>query len=126
MILGHLIAHAFGRTQAGQFLNLVSLVLFVLALPVASVVGFSAFTWQEVAKECSYSRRFGEGWKMQYEAEQGPLSAARTKVVLAVVAAVVNVCLGVWLYRQLIPALLGSGHAMPSSRRHRRRHRSSP
>ena len=125
-MLQHLIAHAIGRTQAGQFLNMLMMILFVIALPVASVAGFSAFAWHQYAKESRYQQRYGEGWKAQYEAnEEGRLSAARVKVVAALVGAVANSFLGILLYRQLFPALLHGGASPRSTRRRSHRSRSS-
>jgi hypothetical protein len=117
MLLGHLIAHAFSRTKAGQFFNALALVLMVAALPIASVAGFSAFAWHEIAKESDYHRRFGVAWKAPYEAEQGSLTAARTKAGVALLAVAVNSCLGVWLYRQLLLPLFGAGYTSGSRKR---------
>jgi uncharacterized membrane protein len=121
MFLGHLIAHALGRTRGGQFFNMVMMLFFVTAMPVGAVVGFSIFIWHELAKESSYHQRFGENWNVQYEAEQGSLSSARTKMAVAALAAVAIAFLGVWLYRQLIPALRGEGYRPNSSSRRRRK-----
>lgn len=121
MILGHLIAHALGQTKVGQFFNMVMLLLCVAALPVVSVVGLSCFAWHELAKESSYRQRFGANWKVQYEAEQGSLTSAHTKVTVAALGAVVNTFLGLWLYRQLIPALRGEGYRSYSPGRRRRK-----
>jgi hypothetical protein len=124
MILGHLIGHALGRTQAGQFFNMVMMLLFAVALPVGSVAGFTAFAWNEFAKESDYQRRFRADWKAQYQAEHGSLAAARIKVGAAMSGAVVNTFLGILLYRHLFPALRGVGDATrPPRRRSRRRTR---
>src|SRR5580765_994025 len=104
MILGHLIGHALGRTQGGQFFNMLMMLLFVVALPVGSVAGFTAFAWNEFAKESDYQRRFGADWKAQYQAEQGSLTAARIKVGVAMLGVVVNTFLGILIYRHLFPA----------------------
>ena len=109
MILSHLFAHAMGRTKAGQYFAVIMMLLFVIILPVGSVAGFSAFAWHEFAKEASYSQRFGENWKLQYEQQQGSLTTARVRVGLALFAAAFNGFLGIWLYRQLFPALRGEG-----------------
>lgn len=125
MILGHLIGHALGRTQAGQFFNALMMLLFAAALPIGSVVGFTAFAWSEFAKESDYQRRFGANWKTQYQAEEGSLTTARIKLGAAMVGAVVNSFLGFLLYRHLFPALRGVGYATrPPRRRSRRRIRS--
>jgi len=129
MILGHLIGHALGRTQGGQFFNMVMMLLFAAALPVGSVAGFSAFAWNEFTKESAYQRRFGANWKAQFEAEQGILTTARVKVGAAMFGAVVNSFLGFLLYRHLFPALRGVGYATrpprARSRRRIRTHRQS-
>ena len=125
MILGHLIAHALGRTQGGQFFNGFMILFFAAALPVGSVAGFSVFAWSEFAKESNYQRRFGANWKAQYEAEEGSLTAARIKVAAVMFGAVVNSFLGFLLYRHLFPALRGVGYATrPPRGRSRRRTRS--
>jgi hypothetical protein len=122
MILGHLIAHALGRTQGYQFFNMAMMLLFAALLPVGSVAGFTAFAWSEFAKESDYQRRFGGDWKTQYQAEHGSVTAARIKVGAAMLGAVVNTFLGILLYRQLFPALRGVGYATrPPRRRSRRR-----
>lgn len=124
MILGHLIAHALGRTQGYQFFNMAMMLLFVALLPVGSVAGFTAFAWSEFAKESGYQRRFGANWKAQYEAEEGSLTVARIKVAAVMFGAVVNSFLGFLLYRHLFPALRGVGYATrPSRGRSRRRNR---
>jgi hypothetical protein len=109
MLLSHLLTHAIGRTKAGQFFNILMLLLFVIALPIGSVVGFSAFAWHEFEKEGGYFKRYGENWKVPYEEEQGSLTTARVRVGLALFAAVFNGILGIWLYRQIFPALRGEG-----------------
>lgn len=111
MLFGHLLAHALGHTRGGQFFNAVMMLAFVAALPVASVVGFSVFAWNEFAKESDYQRRFGPTWKAQYQAEEGSLTTARTKVAAAMLGAAVNTFLGIVFYRHLIPALRGVGYA---------------
>jgi hypothetical protein len=124
MILGHLIQHAIGRTQGGQFFNALMMLLFVVLLPVGSVAGFTAFAWNEFAKESDYQRRFGADWKGQYQADQGSLTTARIKVGVAMLGVVVNTFLGTLLYRHLFPALRGVGYATrPPSGRSRRRSR---
>jgi len=124
MILGHLIGHALGRTQAGQFFNGLMGLLFVALLPVGSVAGFTAFAWNEFAKESEYQRRFGADWKAQYQAEHGSLATARIKVGAAMFGVVVNTLLGILLYRHLFPALRGVGYATrPHRGRSRRRSR---
>ena len=124
MILGHLIQHAIGRTEGGQFFNALMMLLFVVLLPVGSVAGFTAFAWNEFAKESNYQRRFGADWKAQYQAEQGSLATARIKVGVAMLGVVINTFLGIWLYRHLFPALRGVGYATrPSRGRSRRRSR---
>ena len=124
MILGHLIGHALGRTQGGQFFNMVMMLLFAAALPVGSVAGLSAFAWNEFTKESDYQRRFGADWKAQYQAEHGSLTAARIKVGAVMLGAVVNSFLGFLLYRHLFPALRGVGYATrPPRGRSRRRTR---
>ena len=124
MILEHLIGHALGRTQAGQFFNGLMMLIFVAALPIGSVAGFSVFAWSEFAKESDYQRRFGANWKAQYQAEEGSLTTARIKVGAAMFGAVVNIFLGIFLYRHLFPALRGVGYATrPPRGRSRRRTR---
>jgi hypothetical protein len=124
MILEHLIGHALSRTQVGQFFNGFMMLFFAAALPVASVAGFSVFTWNEFAKESNYQRRFGADWKAQYKAEQGSLATARIKVGVAMFGVVVNTFLGIFLYRHLFPALRGVGYATrPFRGRTRRRNR---
>ena len=124
MILGHLIGHALGRTQAGQFFNMLMMLPFAAALPVGSVAGFSAFAWIEFSKESDYQRRFGADWKAQYQAEEGSLTAARIKVGATMAGVVVNTFLGILLYRHLFPALRGVGYATrPPRRRSRRKSR---
>jgi len=122
MILGHLLMHALGRTRAGRFFNMAMFLLCILALPVGSLVGLSCYIWQEFAKESNYHQRFGEQWKLQYEAEQGSLTSARTKVVLAALATVANALLGWVIYRALIPRLRGYGSPTHSPGRRRWRH----
>ena len=124
-MFGHLLIHLLGHnSRAYQFFNVMLLVFFVALLPLGAVTGLSVFAWHEFAKEASYHRRFGEDWKAHYEADQGSMSAARTKVAVAVLATVANAGIGVWLYRQLVPALRGEGNASSSSGRRRRRRRS--
>jgi len=96
--------------------------IFVLFLPLASVVGFSAFALHEVSTELKYSRDASQDWKAHYEAERGSLFYARIKASLAASGAVVNGLLGVWIYRQIMSAIRGERDASPStSRRHRKR-----
>jgi len=122
MILGHLIAHALGRTQAAQFFNGLMMLLFMAALPIGSVAGFSVFARSEFAKESDYQRRFGATWKAKYEAEEGSLTTARVKVAAVMFGAVVNSFLGFLLYRHLFPALRSVGYATrPPRARSRRR-----
>ena len=121
MIFGHLIAHALGRTQAGQFFNMVMIFLFATAFPIGSVAGLSIFAWNEFSKESNYQRRFGANWKTQYEAEQGSLTTARVKVGVAMFGVVVNIFLGALVYRQLFPTLRRVGYATRSPRRRSRR-----
>jgi hypothetical protein len=120
MFIGHLIAHALGKTRAGQFANMTMMLLFVLALPIASVVGLSWFIGHELIKESSYRQSFGADWIVHYTTDQGSLSAARSNMLGAALGVVANTLLGVWLYRQLIPALLGQGRR-PSNKRRRRK-----
>jgi hypothetical protein len=122
MILEHLIGHALGRTQAGQFFNGLLMLFFAAALPAGSVAGFSVFAWSEFAKESNYQRRFGADWKAHYQAEEGSLTTARVKVSAAMLAVVANTILGILLYRHLFPALRGIGDATrPPRARSRRR-----
>ena len=117
--------HAFSRTPAGQFFRGLMLLLFVIVLPVGSVAGFSAFAWHQFANESRYQKRFGDDWKMQFEANEGRLSTARVKVGVVLLGAIANSFLGVLLYRHLVRALRGGGSASRSSRRRSRRRRSS-
>jgi hypothetical protein len=130
MILQHLIAHAIGRTQAGQLANMFGMVIFVAILPIVSVSVLSGFVWHELAMESDYHRHFGSAWEAQYEADQGPLSTARTKAGAAMLGAMIDIYLGIWLYRRFFPPLLSAEYHAPSrnwgvrhSRSRRRRHR---
>ena len=125
MILGHLLAHALGQTRAGQFFNMAMALLAIAALPILAVVGLSVFTWKEVAKETAYHQKYGDQWKTLYEEEQGSLSEARSRIVVAALGTLVIGSLGAWLYWQFIPALRGEGTSPRSYRHHRRRRRRS-
>jgi len=69
----------------------------------------------------SYHQRFDTGWEAHYEADQGPLTAARVKMAAALVGVLANSLLGVWLYRQFIPVLVGQASRLPSPRRRKRK-----
>ena len=120
----HLFVHALGHTRAGQFFNMMMLFLVVLALPLASVAGLTYYAWTQLAAEADYQRRFTEGWQAQFETDRGSLNSARVKAAVAVLGAVANTVLGVWLYRQLILALRdasSNSHTLGQPRR--RQHR---
>jgi hypothetical protein len=122
LMLGHLLVHAFFRhTRFGQFFNGLMLLLGALALPVGSVAGLSIYAWKEVSRQSDYQKRFGQAWKAEYEANQGSLSAARGKVMVAIAGAFVNTLLGIWLYRQLTPALRKAGYSSRPRRKRRAR-----
>jgi hypothetical protein len=116
-----LISHALSRTGPGRFFNMVMILLGVSAIPVAGVVGFAYTIGHELARENSYYRRFGENWERQYEADWGSLASAHTKIAVAALALAAIVVLGVWLYRQLVPALCGEGYRPGISGRQRRK-----
>jgi len=122
-MFGHLITHALGRTSGGRFINMLSLVGFVLLLPIGAVAGISYFVWNELSTESRYQHSFGADWKAQYEMDYGPVSAARVKVAVAIGGALFLAAVGVWLYRQLIPALMGTGSTGNPTRSPRRRRR---
>jgi hypothetical protein len=122
MLLNQVITHALGHTTCGRFFRTLLLLVFVLFLPLASVVGFSAFALHEFSTELKYSRDFNQDWKAHYEVERGSLFDARSKASLAASGAVVNALLGVWIYRKLMKAIRGERDAPhPTSRRHRKR-----
>jgi hypothetical protein len=97
------------------------MVSFVLLLPIGGVIGLSYFAWNEWRIESKFEHNFGADWKAQYEMDYGPVSSAHAKVTAAIVGAAVIAFVGIWLYRQLIPALLGTGNAPQSTGSRRRR-----
>lgn len=125
-IIGHLVAHQLGRAKAISLLYL-GCILIVMAILPLFVMGFlGSLSYSEVVKERRYQQEHGAEWRAYYETEQGSLTKARVRAVVAVPGIFVIGGLYVYLCRQFVPAITGAnGLRMPGRRTRKRRVRKS-
>jgi|SRR5580765_7784724 len=81
------------------------LLLALLGLSVAMISGIGyVIYWvcSELLLESSYRRKFGTGWRVEFEHDHGSLAHAHSKIAICVIGLFAMLLVVIWFWRQTL------------------------
>lgn len=86
-----------------EFFRVVRTVAVLVVAVIGALVVLVGRVYGDLSREASYKQRYGDDWKLEFEADCGSLVKARTQTGVAAAGIVIIPSILLWLYRSLRP-----------------------